>query len=393
MLPPPPPIPAERHHGIDAVRAAMMLLGVLLHVAINYVEGPAEADWPWRDPERTPLAGVLVLAIHTFRMPAFFVMSGYFAAMLIERRGLWGYAVNRFRRIAVPSVAAWFVLFPATLLSFVFVGLQSADVDDERKAALLTAAVSHPWAGAAPIHLWFMEVLILFHIVSVPLVLASRAAPRWISARVASVRHALFLGRCRWALVPVLVLVTTAAMVPMQRPGIDTPHRFLIAPSILGCYAIYFVVGWCIRREAGMVARLIQTGWWHLGLGCGALVIALITAIAWFLAVSQGAPPARWAMVLVQGSSALAAWLLVLGMLGVAERTLAHPRAIVRRLSNASFWVYLVHLPLCVLVPWSLRALPVDAVTRCALSLLIVSALLTIGYQATLTVVAPRSPT
>lgn len=390
MFAPPPPIPTERHHGIDALRGSMMLLGVVLHLAINYVEGPEDGTWPFRDPERSPLAGLAVLAIHTFRMPIFFVMSGYFSAMLIERRGAWGYARNRAQRILLPTVVAWIVLFPLTMLAFVFVRLQTDQVDDATRAALFAAALKHPWANAGPIHLWFLEVLIIVFVLSLPAVGIARITPEGLRSVVARVRHALFMGRARWLLVPLLAALTTITMLPMHRPGIDTPQSFVFAPAILACYALYFVGGWCIRREAGMVSRLIRTGWWHLGLGLVALLAAVVVAIAWFVVTGHGQRPAPMLLMAAQGTSAVACWLLVFGLIGVAERVLARPRPAVRWLVDASFWIYLVHLPLCVVVPWAVSDLPIGALGRFSLSFVIVSVLLALSYEAVLMIVAPR---
>jgi peptidoglycan/LPS O-acetylase OafA/YrhL len=86
----------------------------------------------------------------------------------------------------------------------------------------------------------------------------------------------------------------------------------------------------------------------------------------------------------------LASWLLILGLIGVAERVLARPRPSVRWLVDASFWIYLVHLPLCVVVPWLLSGLPLGAVGRFTVSFVIVSTLLALSYEAVLMVVAPR---
>ncbi|MEY2712558.1 MAG: hypothetical protein RL005_780, partial [Planctomycetota bacterium] len=159
---------------------------------------------------------------------------------------------------------------------------------------------------------------------------------------------------------------------------------------ILACYGLYFMGGWMIRRESGMVARLVATGWWHLGGGVVALLAALVTAIAWFVTTGHGTTPAPGLLLAAQGTSAVASWLLILGLIGVAERVLARPRPSVRWLVDASFWIYLVHLPLCVVVPWLLSGLPLGAVGRFTVSFVIVSTLLALSYEAVLMVVAPR---
>ena len=54
----------------------MMLLGVVLHTALCFQETPGA--WIYQDPNTTPLAGLLVVSIHVFRMPVFFAMAGFF---------------------------------------------------------------------------------------------------------------------------------------------------------------------------------------------------------------------------------------------------------------------------------------------------------------------------
>ena len=46
--------------------------------------------------------GVLVDFTHGFRMPLFFVLSGFFTAMLVRKRGLGGLLRNRVSRILAP---------------------------------------------------------------------------------------------------------------------------------------------------------------------------------------------------------------------------------------------------------------------------------------------------
>ena len=46
----------------------------------------------------------LVQLVHGFRMPVFFLLSGFFCALLWQRRGLRGLLKNRILRIALPLI-------------------------------------------------------------------------------------------------------------------------------------------------------------------------------------------------------------------------------------------------------------------------------------------------
>lgn len=72
---------ARRYHSLDALRAAMMLLGIVLHSAASYVAGPMGAAWPYKDAQTSGVFNLTVFFIHIFRMPVFFVAAGFSRAM------------------------------------------------------------------------------------------------------------------------------------------------------------------------------------------------------------------------------------------------------------------------------------------------------------------------
>jgi uncharacterized protein (DUF433 family) len=82
----------------------MMLLGLVLHSAVSFCTLPLGRAWAYKDASTHVLFDVLVLFIHVFRMPLFFLMAGFFAAFLYYRRGPWArVAVPELNRITVDS--------------------------------------------------------------------------------------------------------------------------------------------------------------------------------------------------------------------------------------------------------------------------------------------------
>ncbi|MFM7077657.1 MAG: acyltransferase family protein, partial [Planctomycetaceae bacterium] len=109
------PAPAVRRHDLDALRATAMLLGIALHASLAYVPG---IPWPVQDAHPAPWLGLLFLAIHGFRMPLFFLLSGFFTALLWQRRGAAAMLAQRYQRIFVPLVLGSVTLLPLfTMLS------------------------------------------------------------------------------------------------------------------------------------------------------------------------------------------------------------------------------------------------------------------------------------
>ena len=85
-----------------------MLLGVALHAALSFVP----FAWPVRDVERSDLLVLLIAVVHGFRMPLFFLLSGYFTMLVSSRRGLASLLEQRFTRIFLPLVIASITIVP-----------------------------------------------------------------------------------------------------------------------------------------------------------------------------------------------------------------------------------------------------------------------------------------
>ena len=98
------PAAAGRLHALDHLRATMMWLGIVLHASIAYMAAPSPL--PWHDDLSTPVADLLVAVIHAFRMPLFFILAGFFVALLLQQRGLAGMPRHRVRRLGLPTVGA-----------------------------------------------------------------------------------------------------------------------------------------------------------------------------------------------------------------------------------------------------------------------------------------------
>ncbi|MFO0888670.1 MAG: acyltransferase family protein [Isosphaeraceae bacterium] len=97
-----------RRHDLDAVRAFAMLLGIGLHASMSFAPLP----WVVQDSRQIPLFGVLMAVIHGFRMPLFFLVSGFFTAMLWRRRGLHAMLRQRATRILLPLLLGLVTIIP-----------------------------------------------------------------------------------------------------------------------------------------------------------------------------------------------------------------------------------------------------------------------------------------
>ena len=100
-----------RRSDLDALRAGAMLLGIVLHASLSFIP----SFWIVTDTRQNDVFSIVFSAIHGFRMPLFFVMSGYFSAMLLHRRGVAGLIKQRFHRVFLPLLVGLFTILPLTV--------------------------------------------------------------------------------------------------------------------------------------------------------------------------------------------------------------------------------------------------------------------------------------
>ena len=102
-------IGSPRHHHLDALRATAMLLGIVMHGLLSFFANPY---WPAQDLYQHEAYEWANQAIHGFRMPLFFLISGYFTTMLWRRKGLGSLLLHRVQRILLPLVVGGIIIIP-----------------------------------------------------------------------------------------------------------------------------------------------------------------------------------------------------------------------------------------------------------------------------------------
>ena len=129
---------ASRRHDLDALRAIAMLLGIALHAALSFSDVP----WIVQDSQKNEVFGLIFLGIHGFRMPLFFLVSGFFTAMLWRKRGLRSLVKHRTKRILLPCLLGLVTIVPAMGWVSVHVNRQAQAVDGQPESSpALIAAV------------------------------------------------------------------------------------------------------------------------------------------------------------------------------------------------------------------------------------------------------------
>ena len=460
---------ARRWHDLDALRGFAMLLGIGLHAALAFFP----SFWPAQDRGATDGGGFdwFLYAVHGFRMPVFFLLSGFFTAMLWRRRGTVALVAHRARRIVLPLALGMITIVPAVdwvseratqgsidnwamgaakegdIWLPVLLGqpdavpvavANGADVDvrgdDEGRPLHLAAFMDLPdvtqelldagadyrltnkdgstplvvavWVGservadvlvtggAADIRAddqqwqdieWFGQGALFKQLVLEPEVEDETGLDSWLDqfpplwflwflcwlvagfALIAPLANEVGKGiaaakvrrRLLWIAFP-LTLALQARMGDSgayEAFGPDTSTGLLPAAHVLLYYAVFFGYGataFGARTDDGepLIDRLGQ----HWRIVLPATVVIFLMAID----ATFGDEPNRWGSVVLQ---VLYVWGMTFGLIGLFRRLLSGERYWVRYLSDASYWMYLLHLPLVILAQdwirdWDIPRIP-----------------------------------
>ena len=344
------PVPS-RYHALDSLRATMMFLGIVLHAMAAY---SPSSPWLIRPLQTTKFFDPAILFIHAFRMPVFYAMAGLLTALLLERYGWRRAIVNRFRRIAVPFVIGCLLLVP--LMFFLAAAARTGTVE----GGWLYIMSGRFLSRAHPIHLWFLEYLLLLYAVAAVLVVLTSLVPEKVrSAGLALFRRVL---QAVWAPLP-MAMLTFLTLLPMRWAGLQDPPSFAPAPHILLAYAVPFFFGWLLYHTRDLLEVLNRRAWLY-GLPGLALCVTYVVLI-------YSIPHGDSGFYILRAVLALAMWCLIFGITGLFLRYFSGHSPLWRYLCDSSYFIYIAHLPVILLLQLVTFNVPLPAVIMAPIVLIV----------------------
>ncbi len=333
--------PAPRYYAFDSLRASVMLLVIVLHSLLSYSTGVRRAYWPFRDSPTRLFFDADSITILLVIMPVFFIMGGFFGALLLARSGVAGMIKNRVQRLVVPMIIFWPVVFPLTQAGFRFARSDggAAGVQAAWGYIISGRAYGHP----SLLHLWFIYDVLIFYAVALITYFAAKQAPEaWRMKLNAGFGQ---LATSGWgpfvlSLVTALTVLREPALMLAQSDSFTPPLRVLL------CYGVFFAFGWLLYGQRDVLDRAGRPWSRYAALAAG--FIALYLYVYFNPAILGRTANARLAGV---GILAMAIWLTIYAMIGICMQLLNRPSPVWRYLSDASYWMYLVHLPFTIWIP------------------------------------------
>ena len=231
--------------------------------------------------------------------------------------------------------------------------------------------------GAA--HLWFLQNLYIYCLILCGASWLSKQFPRLKECATECPPQSL--RRLDQALVSVwkpLLPAIPCALILYWDPRIVVGFYQTIFPVVskLVYYAVYFFVGAMLDRHRHVLHLHARFGKSYL-LVAAMLFAGTLPLIHEHTTVALSGPR----LALLTGLLALFAWFATFGLIAIFLRTRRGDNKLTRYLAEASFWIYLIHLPLVVLTQIAVARLPMPTMCKFLLAATTALVMALMSYQ------------
>lgn len=331
---------ADRIHYLDNLRALAMLLGVYLHSAFAYAK-PSQSIWLATDPGGSTIVDASIWLIHLFRMSLFFLLAGYFAQHVIQRKGVRTYFRNRAIRIVVPFVIFYPFLLGAMTAVIAFAinylesprGLMGLIVQATKSATGDSSKES--WTT---MHLWFLYYLSMFTALS-----GIASCVRW---------NAVSDWVFRWSNPACLLIVPVFLLPAILAAGIPlpAPESFVPAGWPFAFYGFFYVGGWLLCCREHVLESLGSLTWPIITISFLLFLVyfATMPELDLHMIIAGGASISPWNFPTATLLTACLSVSLTVASLLLGRRFLNRRSPLLALLADASYWIYLIHLPVVI---------------------------------------------
>ena len=354
-----------------------MVLGIVLHAALPYIPGIPASIWPSDDSSSYPIK-IIFEFIHMWRMPLFFMLAGFFANLVIARRSWDSWWANRFLRIGLPIA----VFFP-------LMGLMLPPIWKYGQTGEIYFSYSN---AGQPFHLWFLWHLMIFTLCTMVFriphkgfVLLSRQMENIGMSVLTSAFQKLrdvtatIIFRSK---VP-LGFILVCAVINVWSGG-----ELIINPVGSG---LYFLFGFSLYNNTSLFSFVKKE--WKYYLLAAVLVFSIyivldikgvkdITKAIYQNEIRGSQVQDVNLLVLVRyGLEIIGTVLFSMGFIGLAEAKFGSYNPWSRFISDGSYWMYLIHLPIVAFTTFFLFGWPLFPEIKFVLAIAFTTGLCLITYR------------
>ena len=335
-------------HFLNTGRVLMLFLGIPFHAAMAF---NAKSDMIISAPERSWIATVIFMALHAFRMFAYFFISGYFSMLILKRTTALNWFTQQAKRLGFPLVLGGILLVPLEVMAVAISPVRAGPPPWEFWVQQMTST-GPQWL----VHRWFLATLLAVAACMAILVTLYRkgcfgALPERFLDMVD--RHT---AACWWGLVLGLAPLGLAATVAAKLAG-NWAYLFnMFEYRTIVMYAPVFLVGALMFLRPKVFE-------WYLKPSLFTIVLTVVLTAAFVILDSSKTLPM---MILEQLNILPVGMLATRVFLSAMHRWANNTHPVITRLLDASYVIYVWHIVFVLLFNdlWiSLHVNPLVAIT------------------------------
>jgi acyl-CoA synthetase (AMP-forming)/AMP-acid ligase II len=325
----PEPAAQSKLFFLDQIRAGLMLMGIPYHTALLYTEYP----WIVKAGAYSPVLETFSQFLSTFRMPAFFLLAGFFAMMFVDPQRPMKWWKNRAVQLGIPLVSTALLLNPLMMLAHVIYAPTGQGIWADW-GTMLSRPGRH-WVE----HLWFLIFLIVYSLLLAAMLGLRRKDD--VVERLSVVAASFVSSRLRLAVAAISAGALTALAVGLLKTlGITFIFWNFIYLSEMVSLLPLFAMGCILGSRREYMERFASFDWLSLVIGLSG--IAVLASIQ----VEEGAIYRAVTFFLVPVTGIYCAKLLFF----MAFHWLNAANRWTQKFVDASMTVYLVHMVIIVIL-------------------------------------------
>ena len=352
--------PNKRFYGLDALRAIAMFMGIVLHAALPYVNFNIP-DWPSEKSSSEPIT-VIFQFIHLWRMPLFFILSGFFSNLLITRHN-WAYWwKNRIFRVLFPLIIFSPIMMTTLPWIWAFGYTQKSD--------FIVSMAGYPY------HLWFLWHLIIFLVISVILklyfliftkILLSLKANILINIS-SNIKH-YFLKFLFYSKIPI-PFILCISLLSFGESGTE-----LVANPLLS--GMYFIFGYQIYNFHNL-QNIVKFWKYYFLLSVFSFIFHTLIDTKIFNFDFETYPIYWIPFILIKNLNSV---FYSLFLIGLFELKFSKFNNKIRIFSDSAYWIYLIHLPIVTFITFFMFRYDIPIELKFIISILFSSIISYLSYK------------
>ena len=326
---------------IDCMRATLAYLGIILHAAFIIILYDNFQNK--NDPISIYFLSFITTFIHSFRIEIFFLIAGYFFAYQVSNRSFKNYISNRLKSIATPLLVIYGLTKVPTLIDFIFLQIHTIEIGSNQD--LVSPQIIHN-ALIQNLdqlsYLWFLYFLLLYYILTLIIIHIGRLT-NMMNKKIKLGLYWVINNRYSLLILSLLTSLITAHNFNIE---LHLSSTWRPEVSIFLFYYVFFIVGWLVFKTNRLWSSFQRNCQIYSILGIFFLVIIFADQISHTNFLMNANKKSSLSITILYN---FMAWLFTFSIIGLFTY-IKRPNKYILYLSQSSYWVYLSHFPILLLI-------------------------------------------